>query len=59
MNKTAEELKNKIVILSGAGATESLDATVSEVDILKGKTAYARGVMIVGTIETYQGEVIE
>lgn len=59
MNKTAEELKNKIVVLSGAGAMESLDATVIEKDILKGKTAYARGVKITGTMETYKGEVIE
>lgn len=59
MNKTAEELKNKVVLLSGAGAMESLNATVTEKDMLKDKTAYARGVMVTGTIETYKGEVIE
>lgn len=52
-----QELNKKVVILSAPGATETLNATVLPSDVLEGKTCYAKGVKVVGTIKTYKGEV--
>lgn len=52
-----EEIKDKVVILREGANT--LDATAKSSDIVSGKVAYVQGVRITGTMQIYQGEVID